>query len=385
MKDFLTRPAWIEIDLDAFENNMREILNKLSPNTEIMSVVKSDSYKLGANPLSHVSCDLGIKYYAVATLNEALVFRKEFPNVNILILGYTPPYLFEDSINNNITLTIYSLEDALKLNETAKKLNKKATIHIAVDSGMSRIGFFPKDESIDEILNIFKLENIYTEGIFSHFAACHSDKEFTKKQFEIFKSFTDRLIKNGCYFKYRHIANSLSILFHREYDLDMVRPGIIQYGYTDVENLPEEFNLKEILSIKAQIASIRYVKSGETVGYERYYKCEKDTKVVTLPLGYADAFPRILSGKIEVLINGKKCKQIGLICMDQMMVDATGVDCEIGDEVVLIGKQGSEEIKVRDICEYSGDCETSFISHFNRRLPKYYYKNNEIVFVSDIN
>ena len=133
MKDFLTRPAWIEIDLDAFENNMREILNKLSPNTEIMSVVKSDSYKLGANPLSHVSCDLGIKYYAVATLNEALVFRKEFPNVNILILGYTPPYLFEDSINNNITLTIYSLEDALKLNETAKKLNKKATIHIAVD------------------------------------------------------------------------------------------------------------------------------------------------------------------------------------------------------------------------------------------------------------
>lgn len=382
MKDFLTRPAWIEIDLDKFENNMKIIKDKVGEKTEVMSVVKSDAYRLGALPLSQVSLDLGINYYAVATLSEALSLRKKFGEVNILILGYTPRHLYEDAIRNHITLTIYSLNDALVLNELAGNLKEEAKIHIAFDSGMSRIGFMPSDEAKKEICEIFKLENINVEGIFSHFAACETDPEFTERQFKTFTNFIDELSELGCKFKFRHIANSHSVLFHDEYDLDMVRPGIIQFGYTDSDHLPEEFGLEEILSLKAQISSIREVKKGETVGYERFYKCQRDTKVVTLPLGYADAFPRILSEKIEVLINGKRCKQIGLICMDQMMVDATDVDCKIGDDVVLIGRQGDEEIKVRDICIHSGDCETSFITHFNRRLPKYYYKNKELVHVS---
>ena len=382
MKDFLTRPAWIEIDLDKFENNMKIIKDKVGEKTEVMSVVKSDAYRLGALPLSQVSLDLGINYYAVATLSEALSLRRRFNGVNILILGYTPRHLYEEAIKNQITLNIYSLADAKVLNDLAEDLNEEAKIHIAVDSGMSRIGFTPCHESKEEIKEIFKLKNINVEGIFSHFAACESDPEFTKRQFRIFTSFIDELSNLGCTFKYRHIANSLSVLFHDEYDLDMVRPGIIQFGYTDSDHLPEEFGLEEIISLKAQISSIREVKKGESVGYERFHICEKDTKVVTLPLGYADAFPRILSEKIEVLINGKRCKQIGLICMDQMMVDATDVDCKIGDDVVLIGRQGHEEIKVRDICIHSGDCETSFITHFNRRLPKYYYKNKELVHVS---
>lgn len=382
MKDFLTRPAWIEIDLDKFENNMKIIKKKVGEKTEVMSVVKSDSYRLGALPLSQVSLDLGISHYGVATLSEALTLRKKFKNVNILILGYTPRHLYEDAIKNHITLTIYSLNDAIVLNGLARDLGEEAKIHIAFDSGMSRIGFTPCGEARDEIREIFKLKNINVEGIFSHFAACESDPEFTERQFKTFTSFIDELKDLGCRFKFRHIANSHSVLFHDEYDLDMVRPGIIQYGYTDSPHLPEEFGLEEVLSLKAQISSIREVKKGETVGYERFYSCKRDTKVVTLPLGYADAFPRILSEKIEVLINGKRCKQIGLICMDQMMIDATDVDCKIGDDVVLIGRQGDEEIKVRDICIHSGDCETSFITHFNRRLPKYYYKNKKLVHVS---
>lgn len=385
MKDFLTRPAWIEIDLDKFENNMKEIKKMVGENTEIMSVVKSDSYRLGAIPLSKVSVDLGIKYFAVATLGEALILRKEFPEIKILVLGYTPENLFEDAIKNHIILTIYSLSDSKALNEIAKKLGEKAVIHIAIDSGMSRIGFIPSQKSKVEIKEIFELKNISAEGIFSHFAACESDPEFTKRQFDSFTSFVDELKEVGCKFKYRHIANSLSVLFHPEYNLDMVRPGIIQYGYTDSDDhMPEEFSLEGIVSIKAKIASIREVKKGETVGYERFHKCEKDTLVVTLPLGYADAFPRILSEKIEVLIKGKRCKQIGLICMDQMMVDATGVDCEVGDEVVLIGKQDGEEIKIRDICKHSSDCETSFITHFHGRLPKYYFKNKKLIYTSDM-
>lgn len=385
MKDFLTRPAWIEIDLDKFENNMKVIKSKITTGTEIMSVVKSDAYRLGAIPLSYVSNELGIKFYAVATLEEALRLKKEFPDANILILGYTPANLFEDAIKNEITLTIFSLEDAISLEEKAREIGKKAKIHLAVDSGMSRIGFIPSEDSLNEVTKILELENVYVEGIFSHFAACESDPEFTKKQFASFTNFIKEIENWGYNFKYKHIANSSSVLYYREYDLDIVRPGIIQFGYTDSKKMPEEFGLKEILSIKAQIASIREVKSGETVGYERFYKCDKDTKVVTLPLGYADAFPRILSEKIEVLIGGKRCKQIGLICMDQMMVDASGVNCEVGDEVVLIGRQGNEEIRIRDICQFSGDCETSFITHFNRRLPKYYYRHGKLVHVSSMN
>ncbi|MDU5417737.1 alanine racemase, partial [Peptoniphilus harei] len=161
MKDFLTRPAWIEIDLDKFENNMKEIKKMICEKTELMSVVKSDSYRLGAIPLSKVSVDLGIKYFAVATLSEALILRKEFPEINILVLGYTPKNLFEDAIKNHIILTIYSLDDSRVLNKKAKKLNEKALVHIAIDSGMSRIGFTTCEESKDQIKEIFDLKNIY--------------------------------------------------------------------------------------------------------------------------------------------------------------------------------------------------------------------------------
>lgn len=384
MKDFLTRPAWIEINLDDYENNIRQIKKIVGHKVEVMCVVKSDSYRLGAIPLSFISRELGIKFFGVATLSEALRFRKEFHDASILILGYTPRHLYEDAIKNDISLTISSLPDAIILNNMAGEIGKNAKIHLAVDSGMARIGFIPSQSALNEVIKIFQLENIFVEGIFSHFAACESDPEFTERQFRTFISFIGEIENKGYNFKYKHIANSASVLFHREYDLNMVRPGIIQYGYTDSAKLPEEFNLKEILSIKAQISSIREVKAGETVGYERFYKCTRDTRVVTLPIGYADAFPRVLSEKIQVLINGKRCKQIGLICMDQMMVDATDVDCKIGDEVVLVGRQGDEEIKIRDICRFSGDCETSFITHFNRRLPKYYYRHGDLVHVSNM-
>ena len=372
MKDFLTRPAWIEIDLDKFENNMKIIKDKVGEKTEVMSVVKSDAYRLGALPLSQVSLDLGINYYAVATLSEALSLRKKFGEVNILILGYTPRHLYEDAIGNHITLTIYSLNDALVLNELAGNLKEEAKIHIAFDSGMSRIGFMPSDEAKKEICEIFKLENINVEGIFSHFAACETDPEFTERQFKTFTNFIDELSELGCKFKFRHIANSHSVLFHDEYDLDMVRPGIIQFGYTDSDHLPEEFGLEEILSLKAQISSIREVKKGETVGYERFYKCPRDTKVVTLPLGYADAFPRILSEKIEVLINGKRCKQIGLICMDQMMIDVSDIDCKIGDYITIYPDIYKEAKKINTI-------PYELMTSISKRVPRIYKCNSKFI------
>ncbi|MET3616566.1 alanine racemase [Peptoniphilus olsenii] len=379
MNNFYSRPAWIEVDLNKFRNNIVSIKNRLTPGTEIMSVVKADGYKHGAIPLVREAVDLGISYFAVATFSEALILKKEFSNIHILKLGYTPDYLIEESIKEDIASTIYTVEQAEKFDKIAKSLNKKAIVHISIDTGMSRIGFIPNEDSLNKILQIFELENLEIEGIFSHFAAADSDKNFTKEQFVKFKKFTDTLIFNGCHFKFKHIANSAAILYTREYDLDMARPGVIQYGYTDTKECAQIYGLEPILSVKAEISNVKYVENGQSVGYSRKYYTSKKTKVVTLPIGYADGFPRILSDRINVLINGIKCPQIGYICMDQLMVDATGVNCEIGDEAVIIGKQDREEISVRDICNLSGDCETSFITHFDKRLPRLYYKDNKVI------
>lgn len=378
------KPAWIEINLNNFINNMETIKKSLTPGTEILSVVKADGYEVGAVALVRESIKLGIKNFAVATESEAIILKNEFKDINILKLGYTPEYQFEESIKRDISSTIYTLEQAIKFDEIAKTLNKKAKLHICIDSGMSRIGFLPNEDSVKKIVEIFKLKNVEVEGIFSHFAAADSDLDFTKKQFDTFTDFIKQLEIKGCYFKYRHIANSASILTHREYDLDMVRPGIIQYGYTDTRDAAAMHNLKPIISLKAEISNVKVIDEGISVGYSRTYFTNKKTKVVTLPIGYADGVPRILSGKINVLINGVKCPQIGLICMDQLMVDATGIDCEIGDEVVLIGEQGNEKIEIRDFCEFSGDCETSFLTHFNKRLPRLYFKDEKIIEIMEI-
>lgn len=384
MNNIYKRPAWVEVNLDNFINNMTVIKNTLSPGTEILSVVKADGYKIGAVTLVREAIKLGIKNFAVATESEAMLLRKEFKDINILKLGYTPNYQIEESIDNNISSTIYTLEQAKTFNEIAKKLNKKAKIHISIDTGMSRIGFQPNDDSIEKIVEIFKLKNLEIKGVFSHFASADYDKNFTKKQFDTFTNFIDELESRGCHFEYRHIANSASILCHREYNLDLVRPGIIQFGYTDTDKPAEFYNLKPLVSVKAEISNVKYIEKDVSVGYSRTYFTNKKTKVVTLPIGYADGFPRILSGKIDILINGVKCPQIGLICMDQLMVDTTGVECEIGDTAVLIGKQKNEEIRICDFCEISGDCETSFLTHLDKRLPRIYYKDGKVVDILEI-
>lgn len=384
MNDIYKRPAWVEVNLDNFINNIEVIKNLLSPGTEILSVVKADGYKLGASALVREEIKLGIKNFAVATESEAMLLRKEFNDINILKLGYTPDYQIEESIINSISSTIYTLEQAKKFDDIAKTLNKKAKIHISIDTGMSRIGFQPNDDSIEKIVEIFKLKNLEIKGVFSHFASADYDKNFTQKQFDTFTDFVNKLESKGCHFEYKHIANSASILSHREYDLNMARPGIIQYGYTDTDKPAEFYNLKPLVTLKAEISNVKYIEKDISVGYSRTYFSNKKTKVVTLPIGYADGLPRILSGKIDVLINGVKCPQIGLICMDQMMVDATGVECKIGDTAVIIGKQKDQEIKICDFCELSGDCETSFLTNLGKRLPRLYYKDGNVVDVLEI-
>ncbi len=381
---FFTRPAWMEINLDDYKNNLKIIKDHIDPNCKILSIVKSDAYQFGANNLVEAAIEMGVENFAVATTSEAVSLRKVFKEIGILILGYTPDYLMPLGIQNDITMTTFTLENAKLLNEMAKEMGKRAKVHIAMDSGMNRIGFFCNEESVEKIVEICKMENLEVRGIFTHFAVSDSDEEYTRLQFNRFIKICDELENRGIKNLMRHCSNSHAIMNNREYNLDFVRPGILQYGSTEEDPAGEDFNVKFIATIKAQIQHIKWVDEGQGISYGLIYTTPKRSKIATLPLGYSDGIIRQLSGKIDVLVNGVRCKQIGRICMDQMMIDVTDVECAVGDVAVLVGRQGDEEITIEEIAKKSGEIPTSFVTHINKRLPRIYIENGNPSNIEDL-
>lgn len=380
----LTRPAWVEVNLDTLANNINTIKEQITDGTTIISVVKSNSYGYGAVKVVETLIEEGINNFAVATLSEAISLRNHFKDIEILVLGYTPEYLIEESIKYNITMTIYNMESAKEINEISKKLKIFAKVNIAIDSGMNRIGFKVDKKSAVEILKITKLNYIKVEGMFTHFAVADEDVDYTEFQFNNYMDMVIMLKELNVDIPLKHVNNSQGIINYREYDLDAVRPGLVQYGSTEgVESKYENFKVEYIGELKAQIANLKFIEKGEKVSYGLTFEAERKTKVATLPLGYADGVLRQLSGKIDVLVSGKRCKQIGRICMDQMMIDVSDVDCKIGDEVVLIGKQEDEEIPILEIAKKADEIATSFSCHFSERLPRVYIKNGEIESIYD--
>ena len=378
----LMRPAWIEIDLDKLVHNMNSIRNMIADRTKILSVIKADAYSLGASEIATTFSALGIRNFAVASGNEALALRRDHPDIEILVLGYTPEDLYDEMIENHIDMALYRVDVAERLNELAKISGTKAGVHIAIDSGMNRIGFKPTEESIDLIEAICKMKGIEVKGMFTHFAKADDDPEFTETQYERFEFVVEGLAARGIRLP-RHVSNSHAILKERKYDLEYVRPGIIQYGTAEGDPAAEAYDFRFVASVKARIGHVKTVGAGEGVSYGQIYVTEKETKIATLPIGYADGIERSLSQKIDVLVSGKRCPQIGKICMDQMMVDVTGVDCKIGDEVVLLGKQGDEEITIEEIAAANNEIPTSFLTHFKMRLPRVYLRDGKIVHIID--
>ena len=242
---------------------------------------------------------------------------------------------------------------------------------------MNRIGFVEDDKFIENMETIKNSKNIEVSGAFSHFAAADTDPCYTRKQFDKFIRMT-RIIENiGIEIPYKHISNSMAIMNFKEFNLDAVRPGIIMYGSS--EGLKKEgFDLKYIGSLKAKISNIKTIKKDEKVSYGLTYTCDRDTKVATLPIGYADGVVRILSNKIDVIVNGKRCPVIGRICMDQMMVDVTNVDCDMNTICTIIGRDGDEEITIEEVAGLAGEIATSYSTHFSSRIPRVYIKNGQV-------
>jgi alanine racemase len=367
-------PITAEIDLTAFKNNIQEIRRSIRPETNIIAVVKANAYGHGIVDMAKLALKFGADSLAVARTTEALQLRKKNVPGPILVFGYTTEDEIEPLIINDITFTVYDLNTAKTINDYADKLSKRAVVHIKIDTGMSRLGFVSKIESIEKIRKIGELPNIYLEGIYTHFAdADNYDKQYTVMQLEQFNAFLDLLNKNNISIPVKHASNSAAVIDHPDANFDAVRPGIALYGLYPSEYVNRhKLNLIPVMTLKVQVAQVRTIPKGTKVGYGCRFTADHDMKIATLPIGYADGFTRMLKNG-EVLIKGVKAPVIGTICMDQCMISVDHItEVNIGDEVVIIGRQGSSSIKIEDIAKKLGTINYEVACMISFRIPRIY-------------
>jgi len=373
------------INLDAIYQNVANAKKLLKPGTKIMAIVKADGYWHGAIETASV-IDSIVDAYGVAILEEGIELRQAGFTKDILILGFTPAPLYEPMINYNITTAVFQLDMAQKISETAVKLGKKAHIHIALDTGMNRIGFKQDNESLDIIKQIAALPGILIDGCFTHFARMdEKDKTKAKIQFERFILFTKRIEAAGIKLPLKHAANSAAIIEMQETGLDMVRDGISVYGMYPSEEV-DKFRLALIpaMELKAHISFVKTIGAGEEIGYGGTYTTTGRTVVATIPVGYADGYPRALSGKGRVLVHGQSAKIIGRVCMDQFMVDVTNIEgVKEGDIVTLAGRDGDEYISIEEVAGMAYSFNYEFVCNIGKRVPRVYYHNGKITGTKD--
>ncbi|MBR1567945.1 MAG: alanine racemase [Lachnospiraceae bacterium] len=369
------------VDLDAIRHNILEMRKHIRPQTKLLAVIKADGYGHGAVAVAKALNDLA-DYYAVARLGEATELRRYGIIKPILILGYSAPEEYQELIEQDITITVFRLEDARRLSEAAGKLGKTAKIHIKIDTGMSRIGYMCDLEAVEEIKQIAKLPNLNMEGIFTHFAkADEANKDAFHGQLLRFRSMLDALEREGITFAIRHAANSAAIMEEGDLGLDMVRSGISTYGlYPSDEVDPSSADLIPAMSLTSKISHIKTLAKGIGIGYGWTYTTEKETVVATIPVGYADGYKRALSNQGRVLIRGQYAKILGRVCMDQIMVDVTEIpDAAVGDTVTLFGQDGEASIPVEEIANMSESFNYEFVCGIASRVPRIYTMNGKYV------
>ncbi len=379
-----TRPVWAEINLDNLAHNIKEVRKHTKEDALVTAVVKANGYGHGSVEISRTFLDNGADRLAVAILTEAIELRKGNITEPILILGYTPPAQYGKVLEYTLIQAIYNYEEAKLLSNKAVELNKKATIHIKLDSGMGRIGFLPTKESIEDILKISELPNIYIEGIFTHFAkADEIDKSHARGQFEKYINMVKALEDKGLSIPIKHVSNSASIIDLPEYNLNMVRAGIMIYGFYPSDEVKKVIKLKPAMTLKARISHLKVVPQGTGISYGQIFVTDKESKIATIPIGYADGFTRMLTGKAEVYINGKRAKIVGKICMDQCMIDVTHIeDVKLGDEVVIFGSN-PEHPHADEVAAKIGTINYEIVCMVGRRVPRVYVSNGNIVKIKD--
>ncbi|MEL7568237.1 MAG: alanine racemase [Dehalobacterium sp.] len=375
----ISRPVWAEVDLGAIAHNVREIRRIVKPETKIMAVVKANGYGHGALKIAQTALKNGVQYLSVATLGEAVKLREQGIEAPILIMGYTTLDQVPDLLDYQITTTVFTLDMAEALSHGALERGEKAKVHIKIDTGMGRIGFMPQKGTVELIKKIVNMEGLWVEGIFTHFAvADETDKTYTRQQFQSFTKLIADLEEEGISIPIKHAANSAAIIDLPETHLDMVRAGIILYGlYPSSEVDKGRINLIPAMEVKAKVSFVKKVGAGTSISYGRKYIVENEAVIASLPLGYADGYTRRLSNQSQVLLGGKRIPVVGTICMDQLMVNASLVpEVKIDDEVVVIGRQGKEQITVEEVAKMLKTINYEIICMISERVPRIYY--NEV-------
>ncbi len=369
-----------KINLSAIEHNLFEVKKCLNEGVKILAVIKADSYGHGSVPVSK-TIENHIDYFGVTSIDEAIEVRLEGINKPVLALSYIPPRRFYDVVNYDITATIYNYDDAVLLSEAAAEKGKTAKIHIAVDTGMGRIGLTPDTDGADTAEKISKLPNIFIEGVFSHYACADSaDKSDCLLQTALFDKFIDLLSQRGIDPPIKHICNSAgTVALSKQYD--MCRVGVLLYGlYPSEEVYTEKMNLIPAMEIISHVVHVKTVPKGYKIGYGHIYEAPQERVIATVSIGYADGYNRSNTGKGYVLIKGKKAPVIGRVCMDQIMVDVTDIDgVSVGERAVIMGVSGRSEITAEELGEMSYSFNYEVICNFTKRVARLYYKDGKLV------
>ena len=374
------RQAWVEIDLSAVEHNIEEIRGKIGNSCNIIGVVKADAYGHGSVECAKCMKKCGVKAFAVATIEEALELREEGIDDEILLLGIAPDMCADIIIDYDLTPVVATYKSAKAISDMALEKETVRNIFLVTDTGMGRIGYRIENErekelAKQEILMIDELEGVRIVGMMSHFStADEKSKEYTYHQLDLFNDFYEELSIGGINFNWITISNSAAVIDYPNAHFDAVRPGIILYGcYPSNEVNKENFDLKPVMSVKANITYIKTVPKGTSISYGRKFIAERESRIATIAIGYADGYSRLLSGKAEVLLKGKRVPVIGNICMDQCMIDVTDIDdAEKCDEVIIMGESEYDAITAEELAEKEGTVNYEILCSFGMRLPKIY-------------
>ena len=372
----------VEIDLGAAMYNMESMHRNLKNDIKMTAVIKTNAYGHGAEAIAHTLEPLPYLWgFAVATADEAYRLRDSGITRPILILGYVFPQDWDKCIERGIRMAAFCRDDLPLLDIAARKAGKKAQLHIAVDTGMSRIGVTPDDAGIDFVRSALMFEHLNVEGIFTHFAKADEEGSApTEHQYSLFSGFTDRIEKELDFrVPIRHCDNSAGIISYPQNSMDMVRAGVTLYGMWPSSVVPKDIvPLKPVLSWYSHVAYVKIIHAGTSVSYGGTFTAQHDMRIATVPVGYGDGYPRSLSNKGYVLIRGRKAPILGRVCMDQMMVDVSNIeDTQRGDTVTLVGQDGNEQITMEDLGSLSGRFNYELACDINARVPRV-YKNDKL-------
>lgn len=378
--------VYATINLDAVESNMKAMRAVLPASTAMIGVVKTDGYGHGAVPVAK-TMDPYVEGYAVATIDEAILLRRHGVGKMILVLGVTHESRYEDLVRFDVRPSMFCYDKVKRFSDTAQGLGKRAAIHLAVDTGMSRIGMRPDKESADMALRMSKLPGIRIEGVFTHFArADETGKAAYEAQFEAYRNFSDMLFERGISIPIRHCSNSAGIVEGLgSNELEMVRAGISIYGlYPSGEVDRDKVRLTPVMELKSCITYIKTIDRGTAVSYGGTFVAKGRTRVATVPVGYGDGYMRSLSNKGSVLVRGRRARILGRVCMDQFMVDVTDIpEAAEDDTVTLIGRDGEEFISVEELARLGRGFHYEIICGIGKRVPRVYIRGGEIVGAKD--